>query len=75
MVHRRPRSTWSPVRSYSIVADSISIAALSKWLIQRSDTPLDKIKVSLQRDGYDSNGSIDRQEWHVGFTAGLVQND
>jgi hypothetical protein len=61
---------------FSIVAgpraDSISIAALSKWLIQRGDTPLDKIQALFNAMDTDGNGSIDRQEWRVGFTAGLV---
>ena len=64
---------------FSIVAgpraDSISIAALSKWLIQRGDIPLDKIQALFSAMDTDGNGSIDRQEWRVGFTAGLVQND
>ena len=64
---------------FSIVAgpraDSISIDALSMWLIQRGDTPLDKIQALFNAMDTDGNGSIDRQEWRVGFTAGLVQND
>ena len=64
---------------FSIVAgpsaDSISVAALSKWLVQRGDFPIDKIQALFNALDTDGNGSIDRQEWRVGFTAGLVQND
>ena len=64
---------------FSIVAgpraDSISIAALSNWLIQRGDTPLDKIQALFNAMDTDGDGSIGRQEWRVGFTAGLVPHD
>ena len=61
---------------FSIVAgpraDSISIAALSNWLIQRGDTPLDKIQALFNTMGTNSDGIIDREEWRAAFTAGLV---
>ena len=61
---------------FSIVAgkgaDTISLSALSDWLIERGDTPLDKVQELFNSLDTDSNGSIDRQEWRAGFTAGLL---
>ena len=51
---------------------TISLSALSDWLIERGDTPLDKVQELFNSLDTDGNGSIDRQEWRVGFTAGLL---
>jgi hypothetical protein len=61
---------------FSIVAgkgaDAISLSALSEWLIERGETPLDKVQELFNALDTDGNGSVDRQEWRVGFTAGIL---
>jgi len=74
----------APVRSEHLVADSvftkvagpkaekISLAMLSNYLLDRGDVPLDKMQALFNQLDANGDGTVDRHEWCVGFSAGLL---
>lgn len=53
-------------------AGSVSLTRLSDYLIGRGDMPLDKVQALFNQLDTNGDGTVDRQEWRAGFTAGLV---
>ena len=55
-------------------ASSIDLKALSKYLVDRGDVPLDDLAGIFKAIDTNNDGHVDREEWRIGFTAGLLGN-
>ena len=53
-------------------ADSITLEQLADYLVERGDTPIEKLATLFQVLDANSDGVIDRQEWREGFQRGML---
>ena len=53
-------------------ATTISPSVLAEYLINRGDVRLETVQSILAALDTNGDGSVDRQEWCAGFTAGII---
>ena len=51
---------------------TVSIEALSDYLVVRGNVPLDKVQTIFNQLDTNGDGSVDRDEWRIGFTNGII---
>ena len=53
-------------------ANAVELSVVTKYLLGRGDMTLEVVQDIVSKLDANSDGSIDKEEWRVGFTAGLV---
>ena len=53
-------------------AETISLKALSDYLVARGDVSIKDIQTIFNQLDTNGDGSVDRDEWRVGFTNGII---
>ena len=53
-------------------ASTVSLQALSTYLVDEGVVPLDKAQGIFSQLDTNGDGSVDRDEWRVGFAKGLI---
>ena len=53
-------------------AETISLKALSDYLVARGDVSIKDIQAIFNQLDANGDGSVDRDEWRVGFTNGII---
>lgn len=50
----------------------MTIEKLADYLVNRGDVALDKVQTIFNDLDTNGDGTVDRKEWRVGFTKGIV---